>query len=73
MQELKIEQLTTVRGGSDDNVGGCKAAYWGMNRGSAEGGSTGAAGYAAGSAISWATLGCDKIDNIYEKMKNYKG
>ncbi|NKH66310.1 hypothetical protein ET965_16885 [Salmonella enterica subsp. enterica serovar Infantis] len=70
MKELTMEQLTVVNGGSDD-IAGCKAAYWGMNGGKAGGGFIGGTGYAAGSAAAWAALGCEKIDNIYEKMKNY--
>lgn len=68
MKELTMEQLTVVNGGSDD-IAGCKAAYWGMNGGKAGGGFIGGTGYAAGSAAAWAALGCEKIDNIYEKMK----
>ncbi|EBA8134922.1 hypothetical protein KHA76_003609 [Salmonella enterica subsp. houtenae serovar 44:z36,[z38]:-] len=68
MKELTNVQLAAVSGGSD-NTAGCSAAYWGMNGGKAGGGFIGGAGYAAGSAIAWYALGCDKLD--IEKIKNY--
>ncbi|ECG1392405.1 TPA_asm: hypothetical protein GNB58_005133 [Salmonella enterica subsp. houtenae serovar 45:g,z51:-] len=68
MKELTNVQLASVSGGSD-NTAGCSAAYWGMNGGKAGGGFIGSTGAAAGSAIAWYALGCDKMD--LEKIKNY--
>ncbi|EHU3652378.1 hypothetical protein KY538_004434 [Salmonella enterica] len=66
MKELTNVQLATVSGA---NLGACSAAYWGMNGGKAGGGFIGSTGAAAGSAIAWYALGCDKMD--LEKIKNY--